>query len=348
MSQRISRQNINLSNYISRRSGLAGLIGLAAGMAGIADIDAKKKKKKKKKTATVCATGCTYTTLTAAVAGISAGGSICLKNGSYDGGIQINKAMTISNCTIDDVVTITAPEASRVFTVSMGSARSTLTLTGVGEDRFTLIGLNNAVTEGGVIAIGSSGDTGSSVGNITMTNVVLREGVATQYGGAIYGRTSGTIRMTDSAIVSCNANLHGGGIDMNGGTLTIDGTSVVRDCNAQQGAAIWLGGGARLNLTGTSVIGGAQSAGNKNDAYDSTSGFGGGVFASGGTTVNMGSTAEIRSNNANVSGGGIYAEESATLLGSATCTNTTKIADNTLGTGGGVGPQIYHVNHATC
>lgn len=347
MSQRISRPNITLSRYISRRSGLAGLIGLAAGMAGIADIDAKKKKKKK--TATVCATGCTYTTLAAAVAATSAGGSICLKNGNYEGGIEINKAMTISNCTIDDVVTITAPEASRVFTVSMGSSRSTLTLTGVGEDKFTLIGLTNAVDEGGIIAIGSSEDLGSSVGNIEMRQVVLKDAAVSGLGGgAIYGRTSGTIRLTDTSIVTCNAFTHGGGIDMNGGTLTLDGASVIKDCNAQQGAGIWLGGGARLNLNGTSVIGGPESHAYKNEAWDPAVGFGGGIYAGAATTVSMSSTAEIRSNKADISGGGIYAEESATLLGSATCTNTSKIANNTLGTGGGVGPQIYHVNHATC
>lgn len=340
-----------LTAPMSRRTGLAALVGLAAGAFGRSETDAKKKKKKGP--ITVCARGCKYTTLQEAVDAAAPFGEICLKSGEYVEQVSITKSVTISPCKASDVVTIKAPtndhpEETRLFTVILPAADDVFQLKGFASNRLTLGTLGNH-SYGAIIAFGEGIQ--GSLGSLVLNKVVLSSGNAYNEGGGIWAKAAGaTIRLTDTEIESCNAYDRGGGIVMNGGTLTIDGASQVSGCNARTGAGIVLDEGATLNLGGTTIIGGLIFEQDKNDAWADVEGIGqgGGIYARAGTTINMGSQAQIIGNKAYEYGGGIFAEQGVTLLNSASCANTANIKDNVVAISANPGHNIYQVNGITC
>ena len=324
---------------ITRRTGLAALIGMVAGAVGLSDIDARRKKKKKKKKITVCASGCTYTSLQDAVNASPAGSTICLKDSTYNSFTSINKSLTIKPCSETVPVTITVP-GSRVFDVAFSNPSDQLLLDGLVPGGLTLNGSGNPYS-GGVLKF--SGDSGSTTGAVLLDNVVINSGQAT-VGGGIYANTTGTVHLTNSRISSCSASSSGGGIYMVAGEVIMDGTSQINGCSAPQGAGVLLENAAILTLRDTAMIGGTTQS-DKNDAYGTSPGEGGGIYAKDGTTVNMADTASIRYNVAGNNGGGIFAEMYAILNQSANCNNigpSGTIKDNTATTG--TGPQIYHAN----
>ncbi len=335
-----------LTAPMSRRTGFVALVGFAAGAFGLSDIDAKKKKKKKKPI-TVCANArtCKYTSLQAAIDGSPAGSTICLKGGEYSESVSITKSLTIRPCSADAPVTIVAIQNQTLLNAFFENSLDELIVDGLTPGGLTLRGNGDVFRGGGVI--GFCGENlATSAGTLTLRHLTVSNGSCSS-GGGIYADTSGTVHLTDTVIEDCRASTTGGGITHLFGTLTLDGASQVRACTAPSSGGVFLYQSATMNLKDTATIGGATVA-DGNSATDPSDGNGGGIGLVGPSQLTMDAGAMVMNNTANNNGGGIYAAETSVLNGSATCTNTTKIADNTLGTGGGVGPQIYHVNHATC
>lgn len=329
------------TTLLTRRRAIAAVFG--ALVVGLQGPDRAGAKRRKKRPSTVCANGCKYTTLAAAIAGTRAGGTICLKNGEYTENLTITKRLTITPCGPSDVVVIQTSQelAGRTFTVQFGSDADSLTFRAKTLGNLTLKGAAGAFPEaGGVIGFGVDTPSTPSKGNLVLENVVMQSGNAGK-GGAIAANTSGEVRLTNTLIQQCSCILNpGGAIAMAGGTLTVGGSSQIRDCIAPNGGGIGLSDGAQLILSGTAVVGGPAGV----DANRATSDFGGGVYAAAGTQVTMSGDATIQKNQGYTAGGGIYAEQDALLLGNANCASG-KIFENVLGYGSS-GAQIYLANSA--
>ncbi len=317
--------------------------------------------------------GCTYPTIAAAITAANAGDRLLLAgNVTFAETLVISKNLTIqggyAGCaggsaarTIVDGSTL-----NRVFNINAASVTlQNLTIQNAnttGEGGGVQFGMsvpgvltinnteikNNQAAWGGGVWIGD----GSS---LTTNNVQVRSNIATTYGGGIrlYGATAS---LQDSSIFY-NISARGGGIMGSIGTghasvLTMSGTTLVYQNSVNspgQGAGIYFdqgqvnvsgtsrvafnggiqGGGVYLNNNATFTLSGAEAAVDTNTATED----GGGIYAVGGSIVNLMDGGSLLDNSASLNGGGIFLDASELVMAG----NNTSICINAAtGNGGGV------------
>ncbi len=180
----------------------------------------------------------------------------------------------------------------------------------------TLDGLT--ITDGNIATGNIRADLGGGIyvnsGTANISNCTISGNSASRYGGGIFGGSDSTINVNSSIISDNRASSNGGGIYINGGAITIAGSTISDNTGSS-------GGGIYIN-TGTVTIGNSTIAGNEADTW------GGGIFTNG--TVNV-VDSTISGNMAGTSGGGIYVYQG----GMATIASST-ISGNSTGSGGGI------------
>ena len=211
---------------------------------------------------------------------------------------DINKNLTFiasnATCTAPDAVakaTIDANDADGgiwggMFTVGLGNSVS-----------FTNFNIRDATANFGGIAYVFQNAT------LTLNNVSISEGVSTNTGGGLRVYTGATLHMRDSAVFGNDAaGGGGGGIAMYQATAVLTDTQigVVQNANFATGD----GGGIKLEQSTLTMTDGSIH-GNRTD------GNGGGLYASGGSTVtlnsvNVGTSLGFFGRNSANNGGGAY------------------------------------------
>jgi filamentous hemagglutinin family protein len=184
----------------------------------------------------------------------------------------------------------------------------------------------------------------SSSGNVTLDNLTIANGNATDdSGGGIRYAGTGTLNVTNSSVSGNTAGSGGGIFAEGGGTLTLTNSSVSNN-TAQFGSSGIFVADSTLTLINSTVSGnttqfgiggGIFATGGTTTLTNSTIsnntaqfGIGGGILATGGTLTLTNSTV---SNNTAQEGGGIYAAD-----GTATLTNSTVSNNTAQFTGGGI------------
>jgi hypothetical protein len=201
-----------------------------------------------------------------------------------------------------------------------------------GSTAATPLSISNATISGNTAA-----DSGGGIYLTGITNTVTISGTTISGntgqwtgGGGIYNNAV-TLTITDSHIDSNTLtasllNGGGGGLYLTGAkTTTITNTTVNGNTIYGKGGGIYDAGGATLVFTGGSINSNMSSAGD-----------GGGVNVDGTSKLTI-SKANIRGNNTDEYGGGIYyASSSATAASITNCTITGNLAKGAWGDGGGI------------
>ena len=252
------------------------------------------------------------------------GGAISISDGS-----ATLTGASFSNCTAADyggAVSVNGGTASITGTFNKNSSYSggAVSVTGgsitLSEASFTD---NDATNNGGAIYSSSGLTLGA---NVTFNTISDSAPNKATNGGALY-IASGTSNISGSRVeFTENKAEYGGGIYIASGTVNVTGESVTFSGNtvSEDGGAIWAGSGSRVNLTGTSLSisnnqatsgdgGGIYASGNSTVTLEATSlgsnqaeiGRGGAVFMAGGSTLNISGAVSLASNRANF-GGAIY------------------------------------------
>ena len=164
----------------------------------------------------------------------------------------------------------------------------------------TIIDANGATTLDRVIQV--------LAGNIvTISNVTLRNGRTTSFGGGI--RSAGTLTLrTVTLIANQSTGNAGGGIANEAGALSLINTTITNN------TASTLGGGIAL-------LGGTLEAVNLGLNNNTATGDRGGGMWNGSSASATLINSTINNNSADTNGGGIYNENNLTLLGSTVHTN---------------------------
>jgi len=267
-------------------------------------------------TLTVCRSGCPFTQIAPAVAAAGPGDTVSVAAGSYKGGFQITKS---------------------------------LSLVGAGAKRTTITGGGPVITVG---SYGAASEPTVSISGVTVTGGLTHSSPpaffvdpnAWAIGGGIYipfaaGKAPGaTLTVTDSVIsgntvaptssepfgppcpgnVPCQfAEASGGGI-ADQGNVTLIGTTVSGNLSSSSGgitsdaigAGVWVAGGSTLTMRNSTVSGNLTQVSDPNGRFSE----GTGVFASGNATVTI-SDSSISGNAANLNssfpfdlGGGNFLE----------------------------------------
>jgi len=157
-------------------------------------------------------------------------------------------------------------------------------------------------------------------GNVTLNDITLIDGDASQ-GGALYVDTQAQATVNGSFITSNNASGDGGGV-YNKGVLTINNTTLGSNIAGAAGGGIHNNGGT-VTITDSYLISNQAPTGGAlytlngqatllRSAVRSSvvSGFGGGIYVAGPTTI----TNVTFSNNRAARGGGLYTAANTTVL----------------------------------
>ncbi|MBR0249168.1 MAG: hypothetical protein IJQ70_09370 [Synergistaceae bacterium] len=248
---------------------------------------------------------------------------------SVSGGSATLTGASFSNCTASDyggAVSVNGGTASITGTFNKNSSYSggAVSVTGgsitLSEASFTD---NDATNNGGAIYSSSGLTLGA---NVTFNTISDSAPNKATNGGALY-IASGTSNISGSRVeFTENRAEYGGGIYIASGTVNVTGESITFSGNtvSEDGGAIWAGSGSRVNLTGSSLSisnnqatsgdgGGIYASGNSTVTLEATSlgsnqaeiGRGGAVFMAGGSTLNVSGAVSLASNRANF-GGAIY------------------------------------------
>ena len=253
----------------------------------------------------------------------SRGGAVAVSDGS-----ATLTGATFSNCTASDyggAVSVNGGTASITGTFNKNSAYSggAVSVTGgsitLSEASFT----DNDAANGGAVYSSSGLTLGAKVTFNTVADSLPNKA---SNGGALY-IASGTSNISGSQVeFTENRADYGGGIYIASGTVNVTGEAITFSGNtvSNDGGAIWIGSGSRVNLTGASLgitgnkalsgDGGAiYASGNSTVTVEALSfghnealeGRGGAVFMNGGSTMNAWGAVSFAGNGAN-RGGGIY------------------------------------------
>lgn len=244
-------------------------------------------------TLTVCPSGCQYTTIAGALADAADGDEIQIAAGTYDGGFTIDKDVRLVGAGADQttisggspVVTIAPDVSTRISKVTITGGTG-----GIGNGFFgpgaeltleesTVSGISGgrAITNNGTLTLKKSTVSGNTFGGIfngvgrTLTleeSTVSGNSVPGFNGGGINNQTDSSLTLVDSTVSSNTGADHGGGI-FNGGTLTIEGSTVSNN-TASAGGGIFNGSGATATLTQTAIS--DNASGNPSGQH-----FGGGI-----------------------------------------------------------------------
>ena len=241
-----------------------------------------------------------------------------------------DEPVTISSCLVTDTTSgqtyTDLPDA-----VNAATAGDTLDVAGtctgpttIGED-LTITGSTGAILDGQ--QQGSTLTINSGV-TVTLNTLTITDGLGSGGpngdGGGIYN-DGGTVTLDNTTVSGNFAGFHlgdGGGIESTGGTVTLNGTSNVT------GNFAVAGGGIRL-VGATLVLDGSNNSISNNTVDD----FGGGIFSDAASTVTLGPGTSI-SNNAGAQAGGGIDNDGTVILDGASITGNT--AGDSNGTGGGI------------
>jgi predicted outer membrane repeat protein len=220
----------------------------------------------------------------------------------------------------DDVVLAAAPHIHNQATFSTGAPDREVLL-----DRITI--------EGG------DGDQGAVIvhhgGHLTLNNVVVRGATnPTKDGGGLLVQSGATMTVKNGSRIIDNAAVNGGGADVRSGTLHLTGDSDILGNTAtgdgggihatdgslvivDEGSDVFAneaadGGGIFADDSSVLVSGAGTSVGLTGNP-NAASVAGGGVFATNGADVTVGSGAGVRANTSSGIGGGMRAFDGATV-----------------------------------
>ena len=142
-------------------------------------------------------------------------------------------------------------------------------------------------------------------------------------GGAYVASSAALIQTGSSAIVENSAATHGGGVYVDGGSVTLDGGQILSNTAGKSGGGVYLYSGSAFTQTAGLI---AYNEAQGTDTYEG----GGGLFSSGSTNLVSLNGGQIMENQAN-KGGGLYVRSgSFDLLGAEIVSN------HAIQSGGGV------------
>jgi predicted outer membrane repeat protein len=277
---------------------------------------------------------CVFRTIEDALVNAAPGSTIYISPGTHAGftadlNYNINKDLTLSRGTSRCGPTTGGSATDVILTPAAGSTvDAVLEASGAG----TEVRLDRITVQGGTGAEGTvqvfSGST------VTLDNAVVRNGInATSNGGGVRVLNGGTLIGSNNFQIENNRAVNGGGIYVDGGTVNLNGLGDV-DLNtatsngggiyAINGATVILtndadvlqntavnGGGLYLDNASATATGLQTNIGFAGSGNTATTG-GGGVFATNGATVTVGSSAAVYGNTANSFAGGIRTIANAT------------------------------------
>ena len=240
------------------------------------------------------------------------------------------------------IAAVNAANSGRGGTISLASGCTyALTIPDNGENGLPVITTSVAVNGNGATISGSGAvrifEVDGPGGNLSLQNVTLTGGSASDFGGAI-ANLGGTVTLNHSQLSGNTAVQGGGGIasatfdPASVAKLTLNNSSVTNNSQTLGPRDNGLGGGGIVNILGTATLN--SSTVNDNSAQ----GFVGGGIANGDYMNFSGTTSFLTLNNSqvdgntapNAGGGGIQ-----NLLGSVTL-NSSQVDTNTSLNGGGI------------
>ena len=181
---------------------------------------------------------------------------------------------------------------------------------------------NTTAENGGGINIQNSSKSSISGGSIT------KNSAANGYGGGVYAGNTRNFTISGSAVISGNSAANGGGVCFQSTAssgfyeMTIGGSASVSGNSASSnGGGVYADGGSKLDMGGKSVVSGNIS-GNLVLSGDI---YGGGVYLNDNCTFNLSGSAAIRGNKAyggTSYGGGVYAYNSTITMTGGTIGGT--------------------------
>lgn len=178
------------------------------------------------------------------------------------GEIIIDKNLIIDGSALAEMVTISGNNNSRIFQVS-GFLNGTVTF-----NNLRLINGLASNNNGGAVLIADS--FGGSK-NISFTQMVFENNVATFAGGAVRVSEPGTVTITQSTFVNNNAGSFGGAIENSNSSISISNSTFMGN-QANAGGAVYNAGSMTADITnGTFLNNGASGAGSA--VYNATNGI---------------------------------------------------------------------------
>jgi len=171
----------------------------------------------------------------------------------------------------------------------------------------------------------------STASDLSVTGVVLQNGMAADRGGAIYAGDNANVALVDSGATANSAASSGGGIAANCGNVTLTRSRISGNQAGKNGGGVYAANHANATTLCESTITLHHSSVTGNAA---STGSGGGIYSFNGHVY--GYYATLDSNSAGgLTGGGIYAYYSINLFA---CT----VSNNSVGnSGGGVAAHGY-------
>lgn len=214
-----------------------------------------------------------------------------------DSQLVIEQTLTI-NGNGADRLSVSGNNTSRVFEIRLGAN----------------VGINGLTIRNGA-AMGDSGGGIANYGNLTLSNSIVSDNIAT-YGGGIHNTSTGILNLDNSTLKNNRATQEGGGILNESGNVNITWSTLDSNTSGQNGAGVANIGTLRItnstlsnNRTGRGWNGGAlyQELGSttliNSTISGNESGYGGGIRQTGGyITINFSTIA----NNTAMGGGGIH------------------------------------------
>ncbi|MFN8592004.1 MAG: hypothetical protein U0031_11145 [Thermomicrobiales bacterium] len=304
----------------------------------------------------VCPTGCDFTTIAAALQAAKDGDTIAIGEGTYAGGVVVEKKVTLAG-------------VDRDKTIIQGTSSASVIRIG-GKIAVTIEGVT--ITGGGGSRTGASTNGGGGIlneGELTLIDSIVRGNtVVGGEGGGIYSESTKPVAIRDS-VISGNQAMDGGGIFLRDGDVEIADTTIANNQSTQRGGGLVYAGGKTLRLERCTVrdnradfsAGGLSVSSHLELANSVVSGnrapntgglvsgrelarivgttFSGNVANgnAGGIRVGSGGVALVDSTvekNRATSGAGIFTNARSSFSGNVSLTNTT-VRDNTATQNGG-------------
>jgi hypothetical protein len=216
------------------------------------------------KTLTVCPSGCDFTTIAAALPETGNGDTIAIGEGTYDGGVVIEKDVTLQGAGRDKT-TILGTSASSVIRVG-ASAHATIR-------DVTITGGGGSPSRSGTRAGGGILNEG---GLVLADSAVRENAVPSGAGGGVYSRSSKTLKILGSLIAGNQAE-DGGGILINGDDAEIVDSTITGNRSTRSGGGIRHEGWDTLRLVRcvisdnrSELFDGGVSTSDKLEVVDST------------------------------------------------------------------------------
>jgi hypothetical protein len=254
----------------------------------------------------------------------------------------------ITNSASGDTINFLPALNGQTITLTSGALtiKHSLTISGPGAGSLTISGGG----AGRVFDIEAS-----NTDQVTISGLTITGGSFAGDGGGIFANTLGTLTLSGDTITGNQVAISnpapssgGGGVYVNGGTLTVDTSTIDHNGVTLTGAGSASDGGGGLYDNGGSitVTGSVVSFNTVDQAVSSGSSGGGGIYSNGGdvdvTTTTMQNNGALvhASNGGSDGGGGIYSNGGQVSLGNATVGGNTFTLDQT-SSGSNGGGAVY-------